>query len=172
MAKLVDQVTNYYPIRRNIQTRPDSKIFVSRLEKSLAGQTFESSEEVITATKAYLADLEKNLVSRLVKKVASLLSCVAYWKQTILKNIATFQKFFLSLGSHSTYRTILVYHTLRFSFVLYLYELLLNPISKSYFYHNIHLTAYFYTTFCIWFNNKKALVAKIYMELQLVTLIW
>jgi hypothetical protein len=56
------------------------------LKKSLSGQKFESSEEVIATTKAYFADLEKTYFSDVLKKLEhGWVKCIEL-KETILRN--------------------------------------------------------------------------------------
>jgi len=47
---------------------PCDFVLISNLKKSLAGQKFESNEEVVAATEAYFADLEKTCFSDGSKK--------------------------------------------------------------------------------------------------------
>ena len=64
------------------------------LKKPLAGQKFESSEEVIAATEAYLADLEKTYFSDGLKKLEHhCVKCIQLKGDYVEKWIATFPKF-------------------------------------------------------------------------------
>ena len=61
--------TNCCPIHCILQIWPCDFFLFPNLKKSLAGQKFESNEEVIAATKAYFADLEKTYFSDELKKL-------------------------------------------------------------------------------------------------------
>ena len=69
-AKLVEL---HYELLPHLPYSPDLApcdfFLFSNLKKSLAGQKFESSEEVIAATEAYFADLEKTYFSDELKKL-------------------------------------------------------------------------------------------------------
>jgi len=99
--------TNCYLIHHVLQIW---LLFIFNLKKSLAGQKFESNEEVVAATGAYFADLEKpsilkTLRKRMVKEVWASLGQVYRAKRSLCWEII---RHFQNLLEASTYRTTLV----------------------------------------------------------------
>ena len=64
------------------------------LKKSLAGQIFESNEEVIAVTEAYFADIQKTYFSDGLKKLEHRwVKCIEIKGEYVEKEIATFPTF-------------------------------------------------------------------------------
>jgi len=79
------------------------------LKKSLAGKKFASNEEVVAATEAYFADLEKTYFSDGLKKLEHRwVKCIELKGDYVEKYIATFPKFSFFFWRLSFYRTTLV----------------------------------------------------------------
>ena len=76
------------------------------LKKSLAGQKFESNQEVIAVTEAYFADLQKTYFSDGLKKLEHRwVKCIELKGDYVEKKIATFPKLSFLFCRLSTYRT-------------------------------------------------------------------
>ncbi|EFN87072.1 Histone-lysine N-methyltransferase SETMAR, partial [Harpegnathos saltator] len=68
-VKLVELGYELLPPPYSPDLAPCDFFLFPNLKKSLAGQKFESNEEVIAATEAYFADLEKTYFSDGLKKL-------------------------------------------------------------------------------------------------------
>ena len=106
-AKMVESGYELLPLSPySSDLAPCDFFLFPNLKKSLAGQKFESNEEVIAATKAYFADLQKTCFPDGLKKLKHRwVKCIELKLDYVEKLRATFPQFFVFL----TYRTALLY---------------------------------------------------------------